>query len=448
MSSLKKLAIRGAVFTIASFGLANVLRLGSNLILTRLLLPEFFGLMTLVSTFITGLHLFSDIGVGPSIIQNKRGDDPDFLNTAWTMQAMRGTVLWLGCLLIAWPVAQLYQEPRLLWLIPVVGLSTLLSGFNSTAEQTLNRNLALGKIMVYEFVTQVSCITVMVVWAWFSPTLWALVAGNITAGLVQLVWSHFLIRGYRNRFTWDKEAAKDIFSLGKWIFVSTAVSFLASFADRMILGKLIPLSMLGVYGVALTFSDLPRSIAGSLSYKVILPVASKLAHEPREIFRAKLLHNRRLLLLAAAVLLTALVSLGDILIFALYDKRYVAAGWMLPILALGIWPNLLFETLRQGLMAIGLPKYEASGQFLKSLFVCIGLPVSFYFNGMVGAIIVIALNDFPLYGMVAYGMWRQGLSSIKQDIQMTALLFGLLTLVLMGRYFLGFGYPISGLFAP
>lgn len=84
MSSLKKLAIRGMVWTVAGYGASQILRLGSNLILTRLLFPELFGLMTLVNIFITGLHLFSDIGVGPSIIQNKRGDDPVFLNTAWT----------------------------------------------------------------------------------------------------------------------------------------------------------------------------------------------------------------------------------------------------------------------------------------------------------------------------------------------------------------------------
>lgn len=73
MSPLKKLAVRGMVWTIAGYGASQILRLGSNLILTRLLFPELFGLMTLVNIFITGLHLFSDIGVGPSIIQNKRG---------------------------------------------------------------------------------------------------------------------------------------------------------------------------------------------------------------------------------------------------------------------------------------------------------------------------------------------------------------------------------------
>src|ERR687885_208624 len=115
MSSLKNQALRGTVWTIAGYGASQVLRLGSNIILTRLLLPEFFGLMNLVNVFIIGLHLFSDVGLGPSVVQNKRGDDPDFLNTAWTIQVGRGIILWICSLILAWPVSQFYNEPQLLW---------------------------------------------------------------------------------------------------------------------------------------------------------------------------------------------------------------------------------------------------------------------------------------------------------------------------------------------
>lgn len=150
MSPLKKLAVRGMVWTIAGYGASQILRLGSNLILTRLLFPELFGLMTLVNIFITGLHLFSDIGVGPSIIQNKRGDDPVFLNTAWTLQVIRSFGIWLCCILLAWPVANFYDMPQLLWLIPLVGLNTIINGFNSTALYTLNRHMAIAQLAIFE----------------------------------------------------------------------------------------------------------------------------------------------------------------------------------------------------------------------------------------------------------------------------------------------------------
>ncbi len=105
MSSEKKLAIKGAFWTIISYGGSQIIRFGSNLILTRLLLPELFGLVGLAYVFIVGVHLFSDIGLRPSIIQNKRGEEPEFLNTVWTMQVIRSFFVWLCLMLITWPVA-------------------------------------------------------------------------------------------------------------------------------------------------------------------------------------------------------------------------------------------------------------------------------------------------------------------------------------------------------
>ncbi len=443
MTSLKKLAIRGTAWTIASYGASQLLRLGSNLILTRLLFPKLFGLMALVNIFIMGLHLFSDIGVGPSIIQNKRGDDPAFLNTAWTLQVMRGFGLWFGCVLIAWPIAKFYSEPQLLWLIPVVGLSTIISGFNSTALFTLNRHMAFGRLEIFELGVQVLALVVMVVWAWFSRTIWALVIGGLVSDVVRMVCSHRLIAGSSNRFAWDQQAANDLFSLGRWIFVSTAVTFVGTQVDRLILGKLISLELLGVYGIALTLASIPSQVIGALSNKVIFPAVSKLVHLPRETLRTKILHNRRLVLVASALILTVLVSFGDVLVLTLYDKRYTEAAWMLPLLALGIWPNLLSETLRQSLVAIGQPSYQAYGQLFKGIYMCIGLPLGFDLIGITGAVLVVALNDIPVYGVIAYGLWREGLGSFKQDIQATVLLLILIALVLMGRVSLGYGLPLS-----
>jgi len=444
MSSVKQLAVRGAVWTIASYGLSQVLRLGSNLILTRLLVPEMFGLMSLVYVFITALHLFSDVGIGQSLIQNKRGEDPDFINTAWTLQVYRGLILWFCTLLLAWPLAQLYQQPQFLWLIPVVGFGTAISGFNSTSLFTLNRNMAIGKLAIFELSGQALGIAVMIAWAWLSPTLWAILMGSFASQIMQLVWSHYLHSGAPHRLVWNQEVVKEIFSFGKWIFVSTALTFLAEQADRLILGKLLTFYMLGVYGVALTLADLPRSVTLALSGKVMFPAISKLADEPREILRAKVLKTRQPILIVLAVGLTALVCFGDIAIKIMYDQRYVDATWMLPILALGIWPRVLCNTGNESILfAVGKIQYPAFGQFLRFLWTSIGLWVAFSIAGLPGAIVAVALNDLGFYAAISYGLWREGVNCLGQDLQATVLLLALITSVLAARYFLGLGLPID-----
>jgi len=447
MSSIKKLAIRGTIWTIASYGTSQVLRLGSNLILSRLLAPDLFGLMALVYVFITGLHLFSDVGIGTSIIQNKRGDDPDFLNTAWTMQVIRGVILAIGCFLIAWPVAIFYDKPgqavSLLWLIPIVGLNTIFEGFNSTALYSLSRQMAIGKLAIFELGIQIIAIVLMVVWALISHDIWALVVGNFVSVLFKLVWSHLLVKESRNRFAWEPTAVKSIFSFGKWIFVSTALTFLSEQADRLILGRLITFSDLGIYGIAFTLADIPRQVLLAISGKVLFPAFSRLADLPRAEFRAKILQNRKPLLVLAAFGLTLLTSFGDQLILFLYDDRYKQGAWMLPLLAIGFWPRILTQTIDQALFAIGKPRYVAYGSFFKFLFMFIGLPIGFHLLGLPGAIIVVALNDLPFYGAIAYGLGREGLDCVIQDIQATVVFILLLTMVLMGRSLLGFGFPLE-----
>src|ERR687885_833458 len=443
MSSLKNQALRGTVWTIAGYGASQVLRLGSNIILTRLLLPEFFGLMNLVNVFIIGLHLFSDVGLGPSIIQNKRGDDPDFLNTAWTIQVIRGIGLWLGSILIAWPISQFYGKQELLWLIPIVGLGTLISGFNSNALYSLNRQLAVSKLAIYELSGQITSLIVMIIWAKFDPSIRALVVGNLVSAIFQLVWSHRLLPHQPNRFAWDKEAAKNIFSFGKWIFFSTALTFLASQADRLILGKLITPAQLGIYGIAYTLADIPRQVIMALSGKVIFPAFSKMVDLPRETFRAKILKNRKPLLLVLAPGLTILVSFGDYVVRLLYKPVYHDAAWMLPIIAVGIWHTSLYSTMSPALMALGKPVYNTIGFSLTLITITTALFVGYHYMGLKGAVIAVAVGDIPFYGVTMYGLWREKLDCLKQDIWATALFLALLTAVLFGRFVVTGTLPIS-----
>ena len=444
-ATIKKQAIAGTAWTVFGYGASQSLRLGSNLLLTRLLFPELFGLMALVTVFIVGLNLFSDLGTTPSIIQNKRGEEPIFLNTVWTIQVIRGFGLWLGFLLIAYPVAQFYEEPRLQWLLPIVGLSSIVVGFNSTNIALLQRRMEVAKIIKFELGIQLIALVVMITWALIRPSIWALVAGNLTSAVAELIWSHRLDRKFTNRFAWDKEVVQEVSSFGRWILLSTAMTFLATEIDRLMLGKLFSLEMLSFYIIAFTFADIPRQVVGKVSFQVLYPIIVKYATLPRYLLRSKMLKQRWLILIGQAIALTMMVSFGDILITFLYDQRYEPATWILPILALGLWPLMLSITGEKALLAVGNPNYCAWGNFLKFIYMAIALPLGFEVYGVLGAVIVIALNDLPFYALVVYGLSCQKLSTFKQDILATLFLIALLTLTITARYYLGLGFPLDKL---
>src|ERR1700677_243133 len=102
---LESSALRGTYWVVIFYGLSMALRLGSSIVLSRLFLPQYFGLMTLVTTGIVGINLFSHMGLEGTIIQDPRRDVPVLLQTSWTLQAIRGLGLFLLSIPLAWPVA-------------------------------------------------------------------------------------------------------------------------------------------------------------------------------------------------------------------------------------------------------------------------------------------------------------------------------------------------------
>lgn len=152
--SLASRALGSGAWSMANFGLGQAMRLASNLVLTRILSPEDFGLMTLVTSFLIGLAMFSDMGFGPSIMQSKRGDDPAFLDTIWTLKIIRGFVIFFAALAMSWPLAVFYDAPQFAWVFPVAASSLLIGGFFPTRIDSAARHLQIGRLTVLELCNQ------------------------------------------------------------------------------------------------------------------------------------------------------------------------------------------------------------------------------------------------------------------------------------------------------
>ena len=424
LPALETKAARASVWTIFDYGFSMVLRIVNSLVLTRLLHPSAFGAVTLVTTLIVGISLLSDIGLGPSVIQSPRGDEPVFLNTAWTIQVARAVSLWLVALAISWPMSLFYHDPQLKFLLPVLAISTLISGFNSTNLLTLSRHMGVRRLFVIDGSVAIVILLSTIIWAYFWPTVWAIVGGQLVGAVYRLVISHirFITGGIANSFTWDKECVTNIVHFGKWIMVGTAFFFFASQADRLILGRLISLSLLGVYGIAYSLSDIPRAIILSLGSKVAYPFIARIIHLPREEFRAKFLHYRFYALIGGGFLLSIMTVWGHLIILKAYDHRYKEAAWIIPILALGLWQTLLYQTTAPVLFSLGKTKYNAIGNASYCVMMLSTIPLAFHFFGMFGAVVAIAAGDFPLYVVTQFGATREGVRPLRQDL-LTTLIF-------------------------
>jgi len=430
VSALEATALKAALWTFLSYGSSQGLRVVNSLVLTHILLPAAFGEMQLVTVFVVGITLLSDIGLGPSVIQSKRGDDPNFLNTAWTLQAGRGIVLWVIAVGLAYPVARLYHDPHLIKLLPVVALGTIISGFNSTGLLSLSRNMGVRRLFAIDFSKQVLAFVITVAFALWLHSVWALIIGSLASNLYQLAISHHykVVPGVRNRFRMHRESLTEIVSFGKWIILGTAFYFFAAESDKLVMGRLVTLTALGVYGIAYQISDVPRSIIVAFSQRVGFPLISKLTHLPLDQFRAQFLRYRLYALSLGAFLLAAMAVWGSFIVTKLYKPAYHDAAWMVPVLALGLWHTLLYTTTNPVLFALGKSKYNAIGNAAYCIAMLVGIPVGFHFFGLFGAVVAVAAGDFPLYLVIQFGATREGVKPLWQDLQLTAALLGFLLL--------------------
>ncbi|MCC6488428.1 MAG: lipopolysaccharide biosynthesis protein [Candidatus Hydrogenedentes bacterium] len=408
--SLKALAIRGSTWTLLEYALSQGLRLLSNVILSRLLFPEVFGIMFLVSVFMQALEMFSDLGIGQSVIQNKRGEEKDFLDTAFTLQVLRGFVLFVCGTLVAWPAAWIYGKHELLYLIPVTALGAIFTGFGSANYLLLNRRMWLARLALINLGTQVFtiCYTVYVAWLW--PSVWALVLGGVTACAVKFIATHTLCPGPRDRFRWDKEAACDLFHFGRWIFVSTLFGFLASRGDQLILGYFLPTAFFGVYGFASFISQGAIQALYTIANRVLFPVYSRLAESGPEHLRAKMFRVRAVLMVVSVPPVCVLAIFGPQLVGLLYDARYQDAGWILQILAAGGVASVIGSTTGPVLLAVGDSFRFMILMAARMTFLLLAMALGGYFFGMKGLIVGVAAPDLMMYPVLTlcirkHGVW-------------------------------------------
>ena len=413
--NLRKLFATGSAWSLGGYALAQILRLGSNAILWRLLDQEVFGIMMLVTVLVVGVQMFSDFGLGPSVVQHERGDDRRFLDTVWTLQILRGAILWMLACALAIPFARFYGEPAMASLVPIVALTALIGGFNSTRLLTALRRVALGRLTLIELSAQGTGVVVMIGWALQSPSIWALAWGSVAAAGVKLLLSHVALPGARNRIAWDRTAITAIWGFGSWVLLSTLMSFLQGQGDALMIGKLIPMATLSVYNIGRLFGTVPAVIISSLAFSVVFPVYSRARNQGRPL--GDVIPSVRLpLLLATGVLTSGLVASSHALVDLFYDERAADARWIVQWLAAGSFFAGAEVSYSAALLALGQARWLAFGHAAKLTGMIVGIPGGFALFGLPGAVAGLALAELLRYAVTLFGAARHALPVLRHDI--------------------------------
>jgi O-antigen/teichoic acid export membrane protein len=437
---VRQAAVRSAIWLGVGFGASTILKLVSASILTQWLVPTVYALMDVANVFLQGLHMFSDVGIGTAVVQSKRGDERAFLDTAWTMHVVRGFVLLLATVVIAWPVYAVYGEPVLLILVPALGLTAALEGFKSTSLFTLDRQLLQGRAVMIDLSYAALGVVITVAWAGLiQANVWALFAGCVAQTLFVVAVSHVLLPGPRDRFRWDRSAVRELVSFGKWIFLSTAVTYLAFQADRLLLPKITNFEIAGVYGRAGALSGMAIGLMSTFVCKLIFPVYSRLHQSGRDI-RVEFSRVHFTAAGFAALLVIGMLASGPAACRSLYGVAYHEAGWMLQLVAVGAWFQMLEGTTGASLLALGKASSITVGNFSRLVGVVILVPLGYWLGdqwlggqtellgtktemgSFIGILMGFNAADFLRYLVTIYIARRNGMRGVRYDVALTLLI--------------------------
>ena len=414
--------MQGSIVVLGGDLIKNVLRLGSNLIMTRLLYPEAFGLMLIITFVQTGLVLLSDTGVKDAIIIKSRGREREFVNTAWVITIYRGLLLALITILLAWPLAQFYDQPDLFGLMLISALAPVVQGFASPNRFLYFRDLKLSQLVLVEILGQIIGLSVGITLLYFFPNIWVLGAISVFSGLVLAVLSFVFFKGPTPQFKLDKAVGKEMFNFGKWIFFASALTFLAMEADKIIFSKMVTAEQLGVFSVAIALAKVVETISQSLSGKLLVPLYAAMDQPGMTDFGKKV---GKVKLGMCAMFLPPILFLtlfGSWLVSFLYDERYHGAGWMLQVISLGG----IFSVYHYALSSVVTGKGDVKAHLFLHVF-----KVVLYFAvlitagqlfGVVGMVYAMAIVPFFVYFAFGIYVLRYGIYALKMDLIIFAMI--------------------------
>ena len=414
--SLEARALRGATWLVVGHLLSRVLQVANNLLIVRLISKEIIGTTGLAYTAMSVIAVFAELGIGLWIIQDEKGKDPEFLNTAWTMQVILGLVMWGVTCAIAYPCASFYTNPVFLWLLPVVGLSFVIGGFNSTALFTYYRELRFGKPIAIDVIAQVMNSIVAIGLALLYPSIWCLVLGLLVKTLTKMLLSHGWLDGIRHAFSLDRAIAQHLLRFGRWILGSSITVSIFYYLERLIVGRSMTLGYIPVYDAAISMIVMITGGAFLTSHlrvnRLLLSLYANLKGLPSPTFRARV-RNIKIFLIGITLLglatsivyafgLSYLPMLGNL--GSTQDYSSLIGQW-LPILALGI---AISGATQVGpiLLAFGDSRLDLKVRAIEKGLTVICLAVGGWKFGVLGLLWGKAIANFLYYPFIAHAYRR------------------------------------------
>jgi PST family polysaccharide transporter len=325
-------SVRGGVSLVVSEIGCNIFRLLGTVVLARLLTPEHFGLIGMVTALTACAEMFKDLGLGMATVQQKEISHEQISTLFWINTGV-GALFMLVVAGAAPFISWFYADSRLLWVAITISSTFFFGGFTVQHQALLRREMHFAKLALIQVLSTGLSTVIGILLAWQGFEYWALVWKEVSRAVIQAsaTWmlSHWL-PGLPRRGS----GVRTMFHTGSHVTGFNILAFTSGSLDQVLLGKFWGAGPVGLYKQAVQLLMLPASLVGYPITYVMVPALSALQSEPE---RYRSYYGRVLSFLAFSYMpfIAYIAVYSESLISLVLGDKWMASSSVLQILALG-----------------------------------------------------------------------------------------------------------------
>jgi O-antigen/teichoic acid export membrane protein len=380
---LRAKVMRGGVGLATGSTAEQASRFVRNMVLTRLLAPDALGTMAIVLSASSIMNAFTDVGVRSALIQNPRGAEDRYLNSAWWL-GMSRAILMYAIIFGASPwVSNFYRQPELSALLRVALLGAVLEGAMSPRSALPQKQMKLWRWAVISNGGAICGVILTLLLSVFIRNVWALALGYCSENAFRCILSYALCPGLPS-IRLDRQAVRDLLKFSRGIFGLSFLNLIFARADVFVLGKLYSVKTLGLYTMAVSLIQTPTGFIIALLMGTLLPALSHVQEDVERINRIVIEVSSWIILLGlpAAV---ALWLCGPSFLTLAYGSRYAAYSGAMVVAAGVMFLNTLNSVVTGVFYARGCPGLHRRAVAASAIMILITIYPACKLLGPVGA---------------------------------------------------------------
>ena len=280
---IKKTAISGAIWKFIERILAQGISLTVSIILARLLEPSDYGLVSIVTIFFAFANVLISGGLNTALMQRKYVDEEEY-STVFTLSLFISIVLYILLYLFSPLISDLYNQPELIYIIRVMGLSLPIYATKSIVSAYTSATLQFKKFFFSTLGGTIFSAFIGICMAFKGFGAWALVAQQLSNTLIDTIIL-YCVTNLKVRIYISIRKFKELFSYGWKIFASSILNTIYNQLNPLIIGIKFTSADLSFYTKGQQFPEaLSTSLINTFS-SVLFPILSKFQDDKEKLLR-------------------------------------------------------------------------------------------------------------------------------------------------------------------